>query len=62
MTVAKQVGCPYCGEFFETSIDTSAGAQQYIEDCHVCCRPIAFRTIIDLDGNLTDVEVHREDD
>jgi hypothetical protein len=32
--------CPYCGESFETSADTSAGSTDYIEDCAVCCRPI----------------------
>lgn len=62
MITATRVDCPYCGETFETTIDTSAGAQEYIEDCYVCCRPILFRTVIDHDGTLTDLEVHRDDD
>ena len=37
------VDCPYCGEVFDTPVDTSAGSQHYIEDCPVCCRPIEFR-------------------
>ena len=34
--------CPYCGEQVEALLDLSAGDQQYIEDCPVCCRPIVF--------------------
>ena len=52
MLVIKRVRCPYCGETFETHIDTSAGSQEYIEDCYVCCRPITFRSIVGPDGNL----------
>src|ERR1700684_4156234 len=44
--------CPYCGERFETRIEVSAGAQEYIEDCEVCCRPMAFSVEIDDDGAL----------
>jgi hypothetical protein len=32
--------CPYCGEPVQLLVDSSAGAQQYIEDCQVCCRPM----------------------
>lgn len=32
--------CPYCGEPIDLFVDTSAGAQAYVEDCQVCCRPI----------------------
>ena len=39
--------CPYCGESFTSLIDTSAGQQEYIEDCQICCQPIVF--IIELD-------------
>ena len=32
--------CPYCGEENTILVDESAGgAQQYVEDCQVCCRP-----------------------
>ena len=40
---SRSVRCPYCGETFETVIDLSGGSTSYIEDCHVCCRPIEFR-------------------
>lgn len=34
------VQCPYCGETTWLVVDASAGAQAYVEDCQVCCRPI----------------------
>lgn len=37
---SARIDCPYCGEAIEILIDDSAGGQRYIEDCHVCCRPI----------------------
>ena len=40
------VCCPYCGESFDTIVDVSAGSQDYIEDCYVCCRPIEFRVSV----------------
>ena len=32
--------CPYCAEPVQLLIDQSAGAQRYVEDCQVCCRPM----------------------
>ena len=58
----RTVDCPYCGEAFETNIDTSAGSQEYIEDCQICCRPITFRIEVDYDGDLITVDPHRDDD
>ncbi len=58
----KRVRCPYCGESFETNVDCSAGGQEYIEDCQVCCRPIVFRSEVDADGDLINLLVMREDD
>jgi len=46
--------CPYCGESFTTLIDISAGNQEYIEDCQVCCRPVLFNIEIDtITGDAT---------
>ena len=34
------VVCPYCGEANEIALDAGGGtAQEYVEDCQVCCRP-----------------------
>ncbi|MDO6563166.1 CPXCG motif-containing cysteine-rich protein [Amphritea sp. 1_MG-2023] len=39
--------CPYCGEPVELLVDCSGGDQQYIEDCHVCCKPITVEVKLD---------------
>jgi len=62
MLIPYNVDCPYCGETFETSVDTSAGSQEYIEDCYVCCRPINFRVTADDEGNLLGVETLSDDE
>lgn len=42
--------CPYCGEPIQLLIDASIPAQDYIEDCQVCCQPIQISTQIDQEG------------
>lgn len=56
------IHCPYCGEAFETSVDTSAGAQAYVEDCAVCCRPIEIRLRVDAEGNFVDLDTRSDRD
>jgi len=54
--------CPYCGEPIELLIDASAGAQQYVEDCAVCCQPMRVEAVPDFAGAGTTVRLRREDD
>ena len=56
--VETEIGCPWCGEYFPTTIDTSQGDYTTIEDCAVCCRPIAL-TVTCEPGDLTDVQAER---
>jgi hypothetical protein len=56
------VECPYCGEPFETTVDTSGGDQDYIEDCPVCCRPVEFHLVTGADGELRSLTTQRDDD
>ena len=56
-----EIGCPYCGERITLLIDGSAGAQEYVEDCQVCCRPINLFVTIDEEG-LPQVNVRRDDE
>lgn len=42
--------CPYCGEPITLLLDLSAGDQDYIEDCQVCCRPISVSVEVRPDG------------
>lgn len=50
MLTPADVSCPYCGEPIELLLDGSAGAQRYIEDCPVCCRPIGVHVGLDDEG------------
>ena len=47
MEASRRVECPFCGQRFYIFVDVSAGDQQYIEDCQICCRPIEFRISIE---------------
>ncbi|KRF01849.1 hypothetical protein ASG87_10080 [Frateuria sp. Soil773] len=50
MLTPATIDCPYCGEPVEVLLDASAGDQQYIEDCQVCCRPITLTVTLGDDG------------
>jgi len=56
------INCPYCGENLEILIDNSAGNQDYIEDCQVCCSPIEISIEIDSDGQVTGIHPKRDTD
>ena len=57
---ALEARCPYCGEPVTVQVDaTGAEAEQYVEDCPVCCRPWQVQVRRDLDG--PSVELLRED-
>jgi Cysteine-rich CPXCG len=55
------VQCPYCGENFETQVDTSSGSARYVEDCQICCQPIEFSLEVDHAGVLQALSVLRSD-
>jgi hypothetical protein len=55
------VDCPYCGESFETPVDTSSGSARYVEDCQICCQPIEFRLEVDHAGVLQSLSTARGD-
>ena len=45
------VTCPYCFESLSITLDPGSGShQQYIEDCHVCCKPWTVFVTYDEDG------------
>lgn len=46
-----EVICPYCGETVTLELDAGSGeAQEYVEDCEVCCRPWQVRVHFDATG------------
>lgn len=56
----SSIQCPYCGESIEVLVDCSVVSQDYIEDCHVCCRPISFNIAVSEEGKLN-IKVSTED-
>ena len=46
----KHLHCPFCGEPISVLVDLSAGDQEYVEDCQVCCRPLVLEVSLDGDG------------
>lgn len=55
------IACPYCGEHILIRLDLSAGAQNYVEDCQVCCQPIQVDVQVDEGGALEAVTAERVD-
>ena len=53
--------CPYCNENISMAFNQYNGAQQYIEDCEVCCRPIEISYQIE-DYRVTQLEIKRLDE
>jgi hypothetical protein len=56
LLVQCEIICPHCGESFPLTLDTSLAEQSIIEDCTVCCRPIAL-TIRSTPGEILDLQV-----
>jgi hypothetical protein len=58
---AVDTRCPYCGEPVTVHVETTgAEAEQYVEDCPVCCRPWQVQVRRDPDGPA--VRLLRDDD
>ena len=60
MLESQMYQCPYCWEGVEALLDLSAGDQEYVEDCPVCCRPILFS--LQTDGENWSLDVRGEND
>ena len=57
----QTIDCPYCGEQIEVLVDGSAGHQQYVEDCSVCCRPIVISVQVE-EGEVVGIEARAENE
>ncbi len=54
--------CPYCSASVEISLDPGSGsAQEYVEDCEVCCQPWTVSVRYGASGEA-DVSVSALDD
>ena len=55
------IQCPYCGENFDTQLDTTSGSARYVEDCQICCQPIEFNLEVDSAGVFVALSTLRSD-
>ena len=56
------VVCPWCAETNEITLDPGSGdAQEYVQDCEVCCKPWDVHVTYGVDGKA-DVTVTAVDD
>ena len=51
-TATQVLTCPHCWEEIEIVVDLSLPDQRYIEDCHVCCRPIEISVTVGEDDDV----------
>jgi hypothetical protein len=58
----RRIACPYCAAPVVIVIDRSAGEQDYIEDCQVCCRPLIIGVRLDAAGGIREITTRREDE
>lgn len=49
--------CPHCWERVSILVDLSQGGRQaFVEDCEVCCNPLAFEVVI-VKGKVIELSV-----
>jgi hypothetical protein len=53
---SHEATCPHCWETISLTLDLSVPEQSYIEDCPVCCHPMAVSYAAD-DGELTEFNI-----
>lgn len=51
--------CPWCSEMISLAVECTEGAQEYVEDCPVCCAPIQVQVRERESGTLM-IELERE--
>jgi len=60
MNECLPIPCPYCGETLYIEPEPSDRTVSYVEDCHVCCRPIVFTVDFSTEGSQ--VSARRENE
>jgi hypothetical protein len=50
-----EIMCPHCGEAFTIEVETTQPRIEMVEDCAVCCAPIALRITCE-PGAVVDVQ------
>ena len=57
----RPLACPCCGETIWVLVDCSVARQTYVEDCHVCCRPLVLE-VETADGEVVRLDARPEND
>ena len=60
MNESISVSCPDCDESLFIDPEPSDEPVEYIEDCHVCCRPIVITIVYSEKGSEVTVERENE--
>ena len=56
MQVSESIQCPFCGQTFDLTIDTSVSSQRFTTDCEICCRP--FEVVVEWEpGEILSLDV-----
>ncbi|MBM3838947.1 MAG: CPXCG motif-containing cysteine-rich protein [Verrucomicrobia bacterium] len=56
LELAESIQCPFCGQRFELTVDTSIPSQRFTTDCEVCCRP--FEVVLECEpGAILSLDV-----
>ena len=54
--VSETIQCPFCGQAFDATVDTSVKFQRFNMECEVCCRP--FEVIAECEpGEILSLDV-----
>ena len=56
MEQLENVQCPFCGQTFDLTVDTTQAAQRFVVDCEICCRPLEVSVTCEA-GEILDLEV-----
>ncbi len=54
--------CPYCGSDNLLTVDfPSSSAQNFVQDCEVCCKPILIQ-LVSRNGEILELRIQRENE
>lgn len=56
------ITCPYCGEANAVQCECTFPAQNYVEDCQICCQPIVMDITVDSENDTLNIRTRREND
>ncbi len=56
------IHCPYCGEPNTVLCECTMPAQNYVEDCQICCQPIVFDVVVSEEEEILSVRTRQENE